>query len=82
MEDDLDAIIFNPVVLPIPIWRTFRLPKRMKNFHLSTRDHEVLCADRPSEYEQILIRPLFQQKEEEGGRLKFKIHILFYGDNS
>jgi hypothetical protein len=44
-----------------------------------------LYADRSSEYVQRLISSLLleiKKKYEFGGQLKFKIDILFYGDNS
>jgi hypothetical protein len=45
-------------------------------------DHEILYAGRSLEDEQHLIRPLLgkNQKYKHGRQLKFKIHILFYGD--
>jgi hypothetical protein len=46
IEDDLGAIIFNPVASDIPRWQTFMLLKLTQNFHQSTRDHEIVRADR------------------------------------
>jgi hypothetical protein len=54
----------------------------MQNLRQSEGDHEILYANRPSKDDQFLTR-LFKKnnKYECGGRLKFKTHILFYGDN-
>jgi hypothetical protein len=55
----------------------------MKNFHQSTWEHEILCTDRSSKDEQLLMRPFLEEKKyEHGGRLNVKIHSLFCGDNS
>jgi hypothetical protein len=61
MEDDLDAVLFNPVPSTIPKWRTFRLPRWMQNLHQSTWDHEILYTDRSSKDEQLLIRPFLSK---------------------
>jgi hypothetical protein len=55
-----------------------------EKLHHSTWHHAVLNADRSSEDEQLLMRPVFRkdQNYERGGRLIIKIKILFYGDNS
>jgi hypothetical protein len=45
IEDDLGAIIFNPVASAIPRWQTFMLVKLTQNFHQSTRDHEIVCVE-------------------------------------
>jgi hypothetical protein len=42
----------------------------------------MLYADRSSKDEQRLLLRKKRQKEKNGGRLKVKIQILFYGDNS
>jgi hypothetical protein len=62
----------------------FKLLRWMKNIHQLTWDLEILYADKSSKDKQLLIRPLLpkNQKLEHGGRLKFKIEILFYGDDS
>jgi hypothetical protein len=62
----------------------FKLLRWVPNLHRWTWGHKLLYADRSSEDEQVLIRPLFSrnQKYEHGGRLKIKINILFYEDNS
>jgi hypothetical protein len=45
---------------------------------------KFLYADRPSNDEQLLIRPFSSKtkKNEYDGRLNFKIHSLFCGDSS
>jgi hypothetical protein len=84
IEGDLDAIIFNSVASTIPVWWTFTLLRWIQNLHQLTRDHEILYADRSSEDEQRLIWTLLREskKYEHDWQLKFKIHILFCGDNS
>jgi hypothetical protein len=57
-EGDLDAILFNPVASTIPKWRMFKLLRWMQNVHQSMWDHGILYADKPSEDEQLLLRPL------------------------
>jgi hypothetical protein len=56
IEDDLDAVLFNPVPSTIPKRRTFKLLRWMQNLHQSTWDHEILYTDRSSKDEQLLIR--------------------------
>jgi hypothetical protein len=76
-------MICNPVPLTITKWCTFKHLRWTKKFHQSTQVYETSYTDRYSEDEQLLTRPLCgKQKYEHGGRLKFKISILFYGDNS
>jgi hypothetical protein len=85
IKGDLDAIHFNPVPSSILKWRAFKLLRWIQNLNQSTWDHGILYADRSSKDGdgQLLMRPFCQkQKYERGGRLKVKIHILFYGDNS
>jgi hypothetical protein len=55
----------------------FKLLKWTQNLHQSTWNHEIVCADRPSEDEHFLIRPIMRKikKYEQGGWLKVKIHI-------
>jgi hypothetical protein len=54
-----------------------------QNLCQSTWDHEILYDDRPSKDEQLLMRLLlWRTKKYNGGWLKVKIYILFYGDNS
>jgi hypothetical protein len=50
--------------------------------HQSTWTPKMLYADRSLEDEQLLVRPLMRElkKFEHGGRLKFKIHVLFHGE--
>jgi hypothetical protein len=61
-----------------------KLVRWMQNLHQSKWDHKILYADRTSEDEQLLIRPLLRElkKYEHGGRLNVKVNILFYGENS
>jgi hypothetical protein len=84
IEDDLDAVLFNPVPSTIPKWQTFKLLRWMQNLHQSTSEHEILYTDGSSKDEQLLMRPFFvkNKKYEHGGQLNVKIHSLFCGDNS
>jgi hypothetical protein len=41
MEDDIDAILSNPVVSVITKWRTFRLLKWVQYLHQSVREHGI-----------------------------------------
>jgi hypothetical protein len=56
----------------------------MQNLHQSMWDYEMLYADVSSEDEQLLLRLLLRKTKNMNTRrqLKFKIHVLFYGDNS
>jgi hypothetical protein len=74
----------NPVLSSIPKWRTFKLLRWMQNLHQSTWELEILCTDRSSKDEQLLMRPFLSKtkKYEHGGQLNVKIHSLFCGDNS
>jgi hypothetical protein len=53
----------------------------MQKLHQSSRDHGILYANKHSKYKEdhFLVK---DKKYERGGRLKVKIHILFYEDNS
>jgi hypothetical protein len=83
IEGDLDAVLINPVSLPISKWRTFKLLRWMQNLHQSTWDHETLYANRSSKDEQLLMTIFVKNKKyEHGGRLNVKIHSLLCGDNS
>jgi hypothetical protein len=84
IEDDLEAVLFNPVPSIITKWRTLKLLRRMQNLHQSTWEHELLYTDRSSKDKQLSIRPFLSKikKYEHGGRLNVKIRILFCGDNS
>jgi hypothetical protein len=82
IEVDLNAIICNLVALTIPKWRTFELLRWMQNLHQSMWDGKILCANKSSKDEQVLIPFLKTQKCGHRGWLKVKIHILFYGHNS
>jgi hypothetical protein len=61
IEDDLDAVLINPVPSTIPKWRTFKLLRWMQNLHQSTWDYEILYTDRYSKDEQLLIRPFLSK---------------------
>jgi hypothetical protein len=61
IEDDLDAVLSNPVPSTIPKWRTFKLLRWMQNLHQSTWDDEILHTDRSSKDEQLLIRPFLSK---------------------
>jgi hypothetical protein len=39
----------------------FKLLKWTQNLHQSTWNHEIVCADRPSEDEHFLIRPIMRK---------------------
>jgi hypothetical protein len=84
IEGDLDAIHFNPATSSVSKWRAFKLLRWMQNLNQSTWDHGILYADRSSKDGQLLMRPFLwkTKKYERGGRLKAKVHILFYEDNS
>jgi hypothetical protein len=88
---------FGTVVMPLKVTLTFLIPylqpfqnggrsnmRWMQNLHQSMWDHEILCADRFSKDEQLLMRPFLSEtkKYKHGGRLNVKIHSLFSGDNS
>jgi hypothetical protein len=62
IEGGLDAVLFNPVPLTIPKWRTFKLLRLMQNLHQSTWDHEILYIDRSSKDEQLFIRSFLLKK--------------------
>jgi hypothetical protein len=83
-KGDFDGIFLNPLAITIQKWRTFKLLMWMKNLHQSTWVYEILYADRLSEDEQLLRIIAFPKNEEcgHGGWLKYKIRILFCGDNS
>jgi hypothetical protein len=46
IDDDLKAIIFNPVATAIQKWGPFKLLRWLQNFHQSTWNHEALYAGR------------------------------------
>jgi hypothetical protein len=54
IEDDLDAILFNPAASTIPKWRTFKLLRWMQNLYQLTWDHEILYADISSKSKEVL----------------------------
>jgi hypothetical protein len=55
----------------------------MQNLHQSTWDHGILYVDRSSKEGQLLETIFVKNKKyERGGQLKFKLHILFCGENS
>jgi hypothetical protein len=76
-DGDLDVIIYNIVALTIPRQRTFKFLGSVQNLRQSTWNREIVYADRSSEDEQLIIRPLLRKAKayEHGGRLKFKIHM-------
>jgi hypothetical protein len=57
IEDDHDALHFNPVPSSISKWRAFKRLRWMQNLHQSTWDHVILKTDRSSKDEQLLMRP-------------------------
>jgi hypothetical protein len=84
IEDNLDAVLSNPIPSAIPKWRTFKLLRWMQNFHQSTWEHEILYTDRYLKDEQLLMRPFLSKtkKYEHGGQLNVKILSSFCGHNS
>jgi hypothetical protein len=62
----------------------FKLLRWMQNLNHWLWYHGILYAHISSEDEQLLIRPLLQKNKHTNmaGQLKFRIHILFYGDHS
>jgi hypothetical protein len=79
-EGDLDAILFNPVASTIPKWWMFKLLRWMQNVHQSMWDHGILYSDRPSEDEQLLLRPLLWKTKNTnmagGWNLKFTLGFM------
>jgi hypothetical protein len=61
IEDDLEAVLFNPVSSTITKWQMFKLLRWMQNLHQSMWDHEILYTDRFSKDEQLLIRPFLSK---------------------
>jgi hypothetical protein len=57
-----------------------KLLRWIKNFHQLTWDHEILYADRASECEQILIRPLSRETKNTnivgGWHLKYEFNFI------
>jgi hypothetical protein len=76
MEGDLHAIIFNSIDLIIPKWQMLKFLRWMQNFHHSAWDHAILYGDKSSEDDFVK-----NQNYKYGRQLKFKIHILFYGES-
>jgi hypothetical protein len=57
----------------------FKVLMCVQNFYHSTCDHEILCADRSSEDEQLLRRPLLQKPQNMNmvGSLNLKFTFCF-----
>jgi hypothetical protein len=57
-EGKLDAIFFDPIVLTIPKWRTFKFLRWMQNLNQSVWGRDYLYADRSLQDEQLVLRQL------------------------
>jgi hypothetical protein len=56
----------------------FRLLRWIQNLHQSTWDHNILYADRSSEDEQLLTRPLLRECKNTKMAVCSKLYFIFY----
>jgi hypothetical protein len=70
----------SPVASAIPKWRTSKRPRWKQTLHQSAWDHDILYADRSSEDEELVIKPLLWKtkntKIASGGKLKFTFYSV------
>jgi len=83
VEGDLDAILLNSVSLTIQEWQTFKLLRWIQTYTSqrgAMKFCEMIGLQRMNNFRETILWK--DTKYEHGGRLKFKIHILFYVGNS
>jgi hypothetical protein len=80
IEVDLDAVVLNVVAATIPKWRTFKILGACKTctiLHRAMKLYIVIVFQRVINFNKTI----FVKNEKYSGLLKFKVNILFYGDN-